>query len=97
MTTTQEVYPELDQLFWAYFNEDFDLSGDTIEEIATCYRRDVDQKRILQACTEMNMFMRRHETDAEVAFSTRWGSFDPKLWGHTVASFFEELRRILIS
>ncbi|MGB3435015.1 contact-dependent growth inhibition system immunity protein [Achromobacter sp.] len=97
MTTTQEKYPELDQLFWAYFNEDFDLSGDTIEEIATSYRRAVDQRRILLACAEMNKFMSHHGTDAADAFAKRWGSFDPKLWGHTIASFFDELKRVLNS
>lgn len=94
MTTMKEQYPELDQLFWAYFNEDFDLSGDTIEEIAACYRRDVDLDRILRACAEMNRFMDHHASNAEAEFARRWGSFDPKLWGHTVASFFDELKRL---
>ncbi|MGB3436801.1 contact-dependent growth inhibition system immunity protein [Achromobacter sp.] len=42
----REPYPELEQFIGAYFNEDFEIFGDTIEEIALCYKRVVGETRI---------------------------------------------------
>ncbi|HEX3435661.1 MAG TPA: contact-dependent growth inhibition system immunity protein [Pseudacidobacterium sp.] len=33
-------YPYLDNLLGCYFHQDFDIEGDTIEEIIAAYRRD---------------------------------------------------------
>lgn len=45
----------------------------------------------------MDRFIADYGPEAEAAFAQEWGSFDPALWGHTVASFFEELKQILKS
>lgn len=88
-------YPELEQFIGAYFIEDFEIFGETIEEIALCYKRVAGKARIQRACFEMDQFIEDHKTGADVAFKERWGSFEPGLWGHTTASFFEELKQIL--
>ncbi|WP_313625723.1 contact-dependent growth inhibition system immunity protein [Achromobacter sp.] len=95
MESNEHQYPELEQFIGAYFIEDFEIFGETIEEIALCYKRVVGTERIQRACSEMDKFIVDHNVGAEAAFAERWGSFDPALWGHTVASFFEELKRIL--
>lgn len=97
MVSNMEQYPELEQFIGAYFIEDFDLFGDTIEEIALCYKGVAGKARIRRACVELDKFIADHQDRAEAAFAEHWGSFDPALWGHTVASFFEELKRILQS
>jgi len=86
---------ELEQFLGAYFHEDYDLFGDTIEEIALCYKRVTSPDRIKQVCVEMDEFVAKYGAEAEVVFARHWGSFDPTLWGHSVASFFDELKRIL--
>lgn len=95
MESDMEQYPELEQFIGAYFIEDFDIFGETIEEIALCYKRVAGNARIQQACLEMDKFISDNKVGADVAFAERWGSFDPALWGHTTASFFDELKRIL--
>jgi len=92
-----DSYSELEQFIGAYFHEDYDLSGDTIEAVALCYKRVASPDQIKQVSIEMDEFIDKSGANAEAVFAQHWGSFDPKLWGHTVSSFFDELKRVLNS
>ncbi|WP_316251705.1 contact-dependent growth inhibition system immunity protein [Paraburkholderia sp. UCT2] len=44
----------------------------------------------------MNSFMNEHPSDLDSAFERDYGAgIDPNLWGHTTASFLDELKRLL--
>ncbi|NIF53460.1 contact-dependent growth inhibition system immunity protein [Burkholderia sp. Ax-1724] len=89
-------YPNLYQLFGAYFNQDSDLWGDTIPEIVSCYRRDCQRENHLEMIREIDSFISEHPNDLDSAFEKDYGQdLDPMLWGHTTASFLEELKHLL--
>jgi hypothetical protein len=77
---SEAEYPELDQLFETYFNQDFDLWGNTICD---------------QLINEADRFMQEHPDDLDEALLARYGNdFDPAPWGHTARSFFELVQRL---
>ncbi|MCC8391209.1 hypothetical protein LJ656_01295 [Paraburkholderia sp. MMS20-SJTR3] len=91
-----EQYSQMEQIFGAYFGEDFDLFGDTIPEIISCYKNTNPRHYHHQLIDEINLFLHDHPNDLDAAFEKEYGSgFDPKLWGHTTISFLSELTRLL--
>ena len=91
MTSTSE-YPELDHLFGAYLNQDYDLSGDTIEEVVASYVQGTSAENHGRILDEIEKFEQAHSDNLDQALLLRYGNdFDPELWGHTAASFFQLL------
>ncbi|WP_240162771.1 MULTISPECIES: contact-dependent growth inhibition system immunity protein [unclassified Paraburkholderia] len=91
-----EHYSQMSLVFRAYFGQDFDLFGNTIPEIVSCYKKDNPQERHNELINEINYFMDEHPNDLDSTFETKYGTeFDPALWGHTTASFLDELKRLL--
>ena len=93
---TQPKYPQLDHLIGAYLNQDYEISGDTIEAVIACYAKDrpLSDHQVLLA--DIERFSRANEPDLDEAFIANYGfDFDPALWGLTTAAFFAELLRIL--
>lgn len=90
------VYPELHRLFGVYLNEDYSYWGSTIKEIVACYKRDSGADFVLEILNEIERFEKTNAGSMEGAFKKEYGSqFWPRLWGHTVASFFVELKELL--
>jgi hypothetical protein len=90
------AFPELDHLFGAYFNQDFDIWGDTIEEIAGAYKTStgLEQRTALQ--DEIETLITEHPNDLESVFAARYGfDFDPKPWGYTTLSFLRKLQQLM--
>ncbi|MGF6981991.1 hypothetical protein QFZ99_001468 [Paraburkholderia atlantica] len=89
-------YPRMYKLFGAYFNEDFDLWGNTIPEIVSCYKDDSPPEYRKEIIDEINLSINEHLSNLDSAFERDYGSgFDPDLWGHTTASFLDELKLLL--
>ena len=90
------AYPEIDQLLHVYFGEDFDIWGNTIEELVGCYKRDSpigDHQALLD---EIASFRQAHPNDLDTAFLASYKNFfNPPLWGHTTDSFLTEVDRLL--
>lgn len=91
-----ENYPELDQLFGAYFNQDFALWGDTIEEIVAAYNEGTPSPQCEALRNEIDRFIASHSADLDKAFAERYGfDFSPEPWGHTTLSFLREVQRLI--
>ena len=89
-------YPELDQLFGAYLHQDYQLFGDTIEEVVACYKDDSSAEQVQHMLDEIDRFRVEHSKDLDSALLALYGNdFDPKLWGHTAASFFRLVEGVL--
>ncbi|WP_028226600.1 contact-dependent growth inhibition system immunity protein [Paraburkholderia ferrariae] len=89
-------YPRMHEIFGAYFNQDFDLWGDTIPEIVACYKRDSPPDYHRELITEIDSFLDEHSKDLDSAFQRDcYSGFNPALWGYTTASFLDELKRLL--
>ncbi|SEJ73177.1 contact-dependent growth inhibition system immunity protein [Achromobacter sp. NFACC18-2] len=97
MTSDRDKYPALETLLGGYFHEDYDLFGETLEEIVGCYKQVTPGAEIAQACREMDQFLSEHGPNAALVYSQLWGSFDPAGRGYTIPAFFDALKRILAS
>ncbi|WP_309491472.1 contact-dependent growth inhibition system immunity protein [Trinickia mobilis] len=96
MMSENPDYPEMNQIFGAYLNEDCSYWGNTIAEIVNAYKRDASGEDIRKAISEIERFTKENEGDLDSAFEEAYGSrFGPELWGYTTISFLEELKRIL--
>jgi hypothetical protein len=97
MISQNYEYPELNQLFGVYLNQDFDLWGESIQEIVACYKRDspvADHKSMVK---EIDKFRAMHPHDLDEAFDSLYGhEFLPEPWGYTTDSFLKELQRLLL-
>jgi hypothetical protein len=83
-------YPRMYEIFGAHLNQDYDLWGNTIPQIVSCYKEDSQREYHHQLINEINLFMNEHPTDLDPAFENECGTgFCPKLWGYTTESFFE--------
>ncbi|NML34699.1 contact-dependent growth inhibition system immunity protein [Paraburkholderia antibiotica] len=90
------LYPELNQLFGVYLNEDCSYWGSTIEAIVSCYKKDSSRESVKNILVEIEHFEKEHAGNLDEAFEQAYGSqFGPELWGYTTTSFLDELRRIL--
>ena len=96
--TIKSDYPRLDHFFGAYLNQDYQLSGDTIEEVVDSYMQDTSAEHHSELSDEITRFCRAHPDDLDAALSASYGfHFDPSLWEHTAASFFQLVQRLLKS
>ena len=87
-------YPEFDQLFGAYLNQDYDLWGDTLDAVVGCYVRDSNPADLQALLRDIDRFEHAHPHDLDAAFLAAHGfDFDPSLWGLTTAAFFTTLRQ----
>ncbi|SMG59386.1 contact-dependent growth inhibition system immunity protein [Paraburkholderia susongensis] len=91
---SSELYPEMDHLFTTYFGQDFDLFGETVPEIVACYKKDgpYHYEKLLR---ELGAFRQEHPNDLDTAFKPFRRGFRPEGWGYTIASFLDEIQRIL--
>jgi len=90
------IYPELDQLLHIYFGQDFDLWGNTIEELVGCYKRDSPVKDHQILLEEIARFRQAHPQDLDAAFHSAYpNETNPAGWGHTTDSFLTEVERLL--
>ncbi|MBN3801591.1 hypothetical protein GXB81_00745 [Paraburkholderia sp. Ac-20336] len=89
-------YPELSNFIQNYFGEDFELWGNTIEEIFALYESESNLSARSRLATEIDVFLRDHRLNLDLEFKAAYGLFfNPVSWGHTTASFFGELVHLL--
>jgi len=89
-------YPNLQFLFDAYLNQDYDLYGEKISDVLRVYRSEIDESMRLGAITEIETFKSEHREDLASAFESNFEqqiSLAPS--GYTAQSFLEELKRLL--
>ena len=93
MTDDSLVLDQLNNLIWAYFNQDME---ETIPEAIAEYARTtrpIDRADILR---EMDDFTKRYHDDLEGEFRRRWGTdFELNYSEQTVREFFDMVRGIV--
>lgn len=92
----EKSFPQLDFLIHAYLNQDYELSGDSIEAVVECYSADIspaDRARLLE---DIGAFRRLHADHLDEAFRSSYGlDFAPALWGIDAAKFFDSVDELL--
>lgn len=90
-----EKYFELWQMT-AHFGEDFDLFGETVEEIVASCKQDLSADFIRNVILQIDEFKAENKENTDVAFVKTFGELGHvNMWGHTPASFLDELKRLL--
>lgn len=88
----------MSHFFGAYLNQDYESSGNTLEEIVSCYQSESSEAVHRELSTEIDRLKNAHPKDLDEVFLRLFGSdFSPGLWGFTTASFLGELKRLLHS
>ncbi|SMG21798.1 contact-dependent growth inhibition system immunity protein [Paraburkholderia susongensis] len=91
-----DQYPGLTEFIQVYFGEDFALWGNTMADILALYRSESNPAERSTLVSEIDRFRRDNASDLDAAFEAAYGlCLDPPLWGHTTASFLDELKRLL--
>ncbi|NML34805.1 contact-dependent growth inhibition system immunity protein [Paraburkholderia antibiotica] len=89
-------YLVLSNFLEGYLGEEFELWGNTIEEIVAAYKRESQPLERLILVGQIDQFCRDHAANLDTAFKAAYGlTFNPVRWGHTTASFLEEVMRLL--
>jgi len=89
-------YPLMIELFDGYLHQDYEIYGDTFEEVVDYYKRMNPRSMCLDLVFEIDVFMAEHPDDLNLAFKL---NFKPQInhtyrW-HTTFSFLEWLKRLL--
>jgi hypothetical protein len=91
-----EKYGELTGLIRSRFHEDFDLFGNTVEELVVSYTAEMSKSDIDALVSDIDAFKADYSETLDAEFNERFGrQFDPALWGYTTASFLDEVKRLL--
>ena len=90
-------YPRMYELFGAYLNQDFDIWGNTVEEIVAHYKEDSSPGFHREMIGEINKFIGEHPLDLDAALNAEYyNGFNYKLFGYpTAASFLDDLKKLL--
>ncbi|WP_158781019.1 contact-dependent growth inhibition system immunity protein [Pantoea sp. BAV 3049] len=84
------IYYYLDHLMGAYLNQDYDLSGETPEEVVQCY---LDSEGVAHAsglAEDCTKFI-ENNNDVETNFEALYGDdFSPRLWRITAIEFLQK-------
>lgn len=81
------IYHSLDHLMGAYLNQDYELSGNTIEEVVQCFLDAEQSKAAEDLIADCEKFL-RHQSDVETDFEEMFGfDFAPRLWGISADAF----------
>jgi len=89
-------YPALSRLIRCYFNEDFDLWGDTIPEIIACYKLENNAQAYRAVLNDIENFRRENSRNLDETFKEMYKyHFDSEPWGHTTQSFLDEVQKLL--
>ena len=85
-------YQHLDNLIFSYFNQDYDLGGDSFDSIVDDFNNSHSTEQRTQVKDDIRNFLADNTGNTEELFSERYGfDVDPSLWGHSAKSFLEEL------
>ena len=89
-------YVHLDNLIFSYFNQDFDLGGDSLESIANDFNNSHSPEQRVLVKEDIKKFLSDNIANTEEKFSEYYGfDVDPNLWGHTAKSFLDELLKLI--
>ncbi|WP_129544136.1 contact-dependent growth inhibition system immunity protein [Serratia sp. 1D1416] len=90
--------PNLGTLVRVFFGQDYDLFGESVEEILESYRDTENVVTVQKTVNEAQMLLGLYpeEKQLEVAFTNlAEGEFSPTAWGYSVRAFLEKIIQTL--
>ena len=96
MKNNPQDYANLASLLSGWFHQDFDLSGETIEEIIGAFKKTTDPAETEAICADIAAFLRNGDDTIEAKFLTTFNpDIDPSGFEGSTRSFLEKIRRLL--
>ncbi|MCJ7925929.1 MAG: contact-dependent growth inhibition system immunity protein [Pantoea vagans] len=89
-------YKNIGTLIRVFFGQDYDLFGETVEEILDSYLETENPKTAEKVCQEAEYLLSLNDQALIEAFqSISQGEFNPEPWGETVRTFLEKINSYL--
>lgn len=89
-------YKHIGTLIRVFFGQDYNLFGDTLEEVLDSYLETENPTTAMKVCQEAENLLSLNDESLTEAFETiSQGEFYPEPWGETVRSFLEKLKSYL--
>lgn len=86
-------YKNIETLIRVFFGQDYDLFGETVEEIADSYLEVESSGTVMKVYQEADKLLSLNDRVLTELFETLCqGEFCPELWGETVRSFLEKIK-----
>ncbi|TPE19426.1 hypothetical protein FJP62_05150 [Pantoea vagans] len=83
-------------LIRVFFGQDYDLFGETVEEVLDSYLETENLKTAGKVCLEAEYLLSLNEQSLTETFeSISQGEFNPEPWGETERSFLEKIKNYL--
>ncbi|WP_231572333.1 contact-dependent growth inhibition system immunity protein [Pantoea eucalypti] len=83
----------MERLFGFFFGQDYDLFGETVEEILDSYLETENPKTAAKVCQEAEYLLSSNDQVLTETFeSISQGEFYPEPWGETVRTFLEKIK-----
>ncbi|MBK5014074.1 contact-dependent growth inhibition system immunity protein [Pantoea sp. S62] len=89
-------YKNIGTLIRVFFGQDYDLFGETVEEVLDSYLETENPKAAEKVCQEAEYLLSLNDQALIEAFqSISQGEFNPEPWGETVRTFLEKINSYL--
>lgn len=89
-------YKNIGTLIRVFFGQDYDLFGETVEEVLDSYLETENPKTAEKVCQEAEYLLSLNDQVLIEAFqSISQGEFNPEPWGETVRTFLEKINNYL--
>ncbi|MEN4830909.1 contact-dependent growth inhibition system immunity protein [Pantoea vagans] len=89
-------YKNIGTLIRVFFGQDYDLFGETVEEVLDSYLETENSKTAEKVCQEAEYLLSLNDQALIEAFqSISQGEFNPEPWGETVRTFLEKINSYL--
>lgn len=89
-------YKNIGTLIRVFFGQDYDLFGETVEEVLDSYLETENPKTAEKVCQEAEYLLSLNDQALIEAFqSISQGEFNPEPWGETVRTFLEKMNNYL--
>ncbi|MDE8555066.1 contact-dependent growth inhibition system immunity protein [Pantoea vagans] len=89
-------YKNIGTLIRVFFGQDYDLFGETVEEVLNSYLETENPKTAEKVCQEAEYLLSLNDQELIEAFqSISQGEFNPEPWGETVRTFLEKIKNHL--
>jgi hypothetical protein len=92
----QEPYPFLRQLLGGWFHQDFDVDGDTLEEILAKFKSVTPEAEVLGAKSDIETLLKNAGDDLDQEFVRVFEpDVDPAGWGMTTREWLTRIDELL--
>jgi len=93
---SSESFSAFAQLLGGWFHQDFDLEGDTLEDIIAHYKDATDEAEVRAAKRDIARFLEQSGADLDRSFVEVFSpDVDPAGWGLTTKEWLEQIRDLL--